>query len=231
MKRMNRMGAPRDRPALLVFAKAPVPGTVKTRLCPPLTPRSAALLYRAMLRDTTRTAGASGCDTFFCYSPRGSKTLLRTVVGEQRLVWQGIGDLGARLARCFQRAFAAGYRKVIAIGADSPTLPVERIARAARKLDKADLVIGPADDGGYYLIGLARWVPNLFQAIPWSTGDVVSTTIARARARRLRWSLIDPLHDVDAPSDLRVLISEIRRGLSVPHTEGALRRCGLLDPD
>lgn len=226
---MNPISTPRKRPALLVFAKAPVPGTVKTRLCPPLTPKSAATLYRAMLRDTTLIATASGCETFFCYSPRGSRGMLRAVIGNRRFRWQGIGDLGARLARCFQRAFAIGYGKVIAIGADSPTLPVERITDAVRELDRADLVIGPADDGGYYLIGLSHWAPDVFQAIPWSTRDVVSRTIACARKRRMSWSVIATLHDVDGPSDLTVLISEIRRGLSVPHTERALRRLGLLN--
>ncbi|MBI2841568.1 MAG: TIGR04282 family arsenosugar biosynthesis glycosyltransferase [Acidobacteria bacterium] len=229
MKRVNRISALHERPALLVFAKAPVPGTVKTRLCPPLTPKNAALLYRAMLRDTTRIAGASGCDTFFCYSPRGSKAMLRRVIGDQQFIWQGTGDLGARLARCFQRALGVGYRKVIAIGADSPTLPVERITAAARELDRADLVVGPAVDGGYYLIGLSRWAPDVFRAIPWSTGDVLSRTIARARTRRIRWSVLDPLHDVDQPSDLLIVISEIRKGLDIPHTEKALARCGLFN--
>lgn len=220
---MRLWGGRRSATALLVFAKAPQPGLVKTRLCPPLTPTQAARLYRAMLVDTARSVRRLGVDILFFYTPRGSRATIARLVGSRRLVWQGGGDLGARLTRAFARAFGFGYAKVIAIGSDSPSLPIEYIEECVRRLDQLDIVIGPADDGGYYLLGLARVAPSLFEEIDWSTGRVSAQTRARAHALGLRSHVLPHWYDVDDLASLRRLSIESRRAACLSHTRRAIK--------
>ncbi|MBI4348257.1 MAG: TIGR04282 family arsenosugar biosynthesis glycosyltransferase [Elusimicrobia bacterium] len=171
---------------MLVFLKDPVPGRVKTRLIGALGPRGAARAYAAILEET-----------------RGTLSRLRGI----RIVWvrerlQGEGDLGARLARAFSRAFRAGARRVCVIGTDSPAISVRLLERAFAALRRADVVLGPSEDGGYYLLGLNAGEPRLFRSVPWSSPRVLAVTRRRARVLGLKTRLLPRLYDVDHPADL-----------------------------
>ena len=115
---------------------------------------------------------------------------------------QGNGDLGKRLQLAFADAFSVGVQRVVAIGADCPSLSTKMISRALDLLRTNDLVLGPASDGGYYLIGLGRLFPEIFINIPWGTDKVFAQTLNCARRLDLSVALLDPLSDVDRPEDL-----------------------------
>src|SRR5437899_1971265 len=146
--------------AIVVFAKAPEPGRVKTRLCPPLTPEGAADLHQACLCDLwERLARLSPVRRVICHDPPESGPLFRRLLGsETEMLPQSEGDLGEKLIAAFQTLFARGLGPVVAVGADSPDLPLTLVSSALRVLAAGphDVVVGPAVDGGYTLIGLNR---------------------------------------------------------------------------
>lgn len=184
---------------IVVFAKEPVPGQVKTRLIPALGAQGAAALAREMLDRTLAEAQATGLAVELCGDPDPAGWL-----GPEprvRVTAQGSGDLGERLARAARRVLGEGGRLLL-IGTDCPELDRRRLREAAAALDTHDAVIHPADDGGYALLGLKRFDPSLFEGISWSTGAVASETIARIQA--LDWSFWvgESLRDVDRPADL-----------------------------
>jgi len=188
---------------IVVFAKAPVAGCVKTRLIPVLGEAGAARLAQRMLADTVAHALAAGLATpELCATPHPDDPawtgLLPTGV---RLSDQGPGDLGQRLAAAATRVIDGGER-ILLIGTDCPELDGKRLGEASAQLESHDAVIHPARDGGYVLLGLACTDPSLFDDIAWSTDAVAATTIARIRA--LGWSLFvgDILSDIDEPADL-----------------------------
>ncbi|MBU2538315.1 MAG: TIGR04282 family arsenosugar biosynthesis glycosyltransferase, partial [Proteobacteria bacterium] len=123
--------------------------------------------------------------------------------GDIPCVPQGEGDLGDRLRRAFTLAFARDTRRVVIIGADCPGLSPTLFSQAFAALDHKDLVIGPAMDGGYYLIGLSHPAPSLFSDIPWGSGKVLAATLNQAKTLNLSNHLLEPLADVDRPEDLR----------------------------
>lgn len=199
------MRAPRGE-HLVVLARRAEPGAAKTRLIPLLGPRGAARLHAELLAGTleaarrfARRAGRSaelrltGTPSDGPWAPRG----WRHATGEQ-----GPGDLGARLGRALEAAFARGARRVLAIGSDCPDLGPRHLEAAARALDGADLVLGPARDGGYWLLGLRRPVPALWTGMPWGGGDLLARTLAAARAAGLRVARLETLGDLDTPADL-----------------------------
>lgn len=207
-------GSAQQTTALAIFAKAPVPGQVKTRLCPPLTPDEAATLHGSFVLDTLeRTRTAVGkfklpIDRYLGCAPSSSLVFFKIMEERQAvsLFDQDGEDLGIRMARAFEHLFTRGYRSVILVGTDVPTLPLERYQQAAKLLETHDLVLGPALDGGYYLIGLTKPAPALFQNIPWSTDQVLSLTKAQADKLALSTALLPEWRDVDTPDDLRALI-------------------------
>jgi rSAM/selenodomain-associated transferase 1 len=188
---------------IVIFAKAPVTGKVKTRLIPALGADGAALLASQMLTRTVAEAVAAGVDHVeLCADPDPAHPdWERHIPRHLPLSAQGEGDLGDRLARTAQRVIAGGER-VILIGTDCPDLDRRRLAAAAQSLETHDAVIHCARDGGYVLLGLARFDPNLFSGIAWSTGRVAKQTLARIET--LGWSLHvgETLRDVDVPADL-----------------------------
>jgi len=188
---------------IVIFAKAPVPGNVKTRLIPVLGEVGAARLAQRMIADTVEHALAAGLATpELCATPPPDDSAwaghLPTGV---RLSDQGPGDLGQRLAAAAKRVIDDGER-ILLIGTDCPELDGKRLGEAASKLESYDAMIHPARDGGYVLLGLARTDPSIFDDIAWSTDAVAATTIARIEA--LGWSLFvgDILSDIDQPADL-----------------------------
>jgi rSAM/selenodomain-associated transferase 1 len=184
-----------------VFARTPEPGRVKTRLIPVLRAAEAAELYEALLLDTIDVV-ESCARTVVAFTPSGGRRTLERLLGpRRRLLPQGPGDLGQRLARVFGLLCERGQPAMI-VGSDCPAMTASRIRSAADRLRRADVVIGPSLDGGYDLIGLGRSRPELFRDIPWSTGSVLETTLDRAREASLRVELLEATRDLDTPEDL-----------------------------
>lgn len=191
--------------ALIVFLKHPEPGTVKTRLIPVLGAEIAAELYRvlceAVLAGTVPRPGEFERLVFF--APPEAAEQVRGWLPSVRLLPQAGGDLGARMGGASARAFDRGAERVALIGTDSPAVSRATVVEALEALDAADLVLGPAEDGGYYLLALRKPRPELFDGMTWSTPVVLEETVARADTASLRVHLLAPLRDIDTPEDLR----------------------------
>ncbi|MBI4227398.1 MAG: TIGR04283 family arsenosugar biosynthesis glycosyltransferase [Candidatus Omnitrophica bacterium] len=197
---------------LVVMAKAPLPGRVKTRLTPPLSPDEAAQLARAFLDDTLRRVEQlPRTHLVIAVDSPDAVPFLRTMAPTAEVVPQAAGDLGARMSAVVRDRLARGASAVLLIGSDHPTLPKPILARAARYIEEGSdqVVLGPANDGGYYLIGLTRPHPELFFDIPWSTPQVFAATVARAEAAGLPVRRLPAWYDVDTPDDL----ARLRRDL------------------
>jgi len=203
--------------ALVLMAKAPIEGQVKTRLIGPLTAEDARQLYIAFLNDTFALMEAAaderdGLSLVLCYTPEGAEEAFEDVEREGSLMIPQRGeDLGRRLANCFAEVFKLGFDSVVAIGGDSPTLPEEMLHEAFDSLaDDNDVVIVPAEDDGYCLIGMRRAHAEIFQNIPWGTGGVMAATEAQAKKMGLNLIVGPPWHDVDTPEELERLKEELR---------------------
>jgi len=198
--------------AIAVMAKLPEPGNVKTRLCPPLTWRQAADLYEAFFIDTVSlVSGIEEADTFIAYDPDSAFDFFsRMLSAPMKCIPQGPGDLGARLSGISRRVFSRGYRKLVIVASDTPHLPQDFIRMAFARLDDTDVVLGPCDDGGYYLIGSCLHAPALFAGIPWSTSRVLDRSIGRAHDAGLTWELLPPCYDIDTIKDAERLITDVQ---------------------
>ena len=192
---------------LIIFAKEPVPGQVKTRLCPPLNPEEAAELYRCFLADVLEEMQRlSDVALALAYTPVDARPFFQELVPpEVRLVPQSGADLGERLSAACHWALSSGFRAVMIRNSDSPDLPGELVRQAGDLLrtGQTQVVLGPAPDGGYYLVGLAVPPGNLFQGIAWSTATVLDETLSRIRGRGLALHLLPPWADIDGFSDLQ----------------------------
>jgi rSAM/selenodomain-associated transferase 1 len=193
--------------ALLVFAKTPKPGKVKTRLLAAVSPQAAAALHAACIEDTLRLAlKVRGCDVFV-FGAGGTnyfqKLTKRMGTGKRvRVSPQRGADLGARMENAFRKCFAMGYRDVVVIGTDTPWMGAERLRQAFAELRANDVVIGPAEDGGYYLLGTRKMLPGIFREIPWSTERVLKLTLEVIARENLRGKLLRRDFDLDRPEDL-----------------------------
>jgi len=192
--------------ALIIFARHPVPGQVKTRLSPPLSPEEAAELYRCMLEDIlARTESLAGLERYLFFEGGDGEAayFARTAPDMARFLQQG-DDLGARMAAAFRRVFADGHGIAVIIGTDSPDLPVTYIQEACERLQQGniDAVFGPSGDGGYYLLGMGKLHGGLFRNITWSSDMVLRESLQRAAEEGLRVALLPGWHDVDRPEDL-----------------------------
>ena len=199
--------------ALIVFLKYPEPGAVKTRLVPLLGAETAAGLYRALCEEVLRTTvpRPGEYERLVFFSPPGAAEAVRAWLPGVRLLPQSGGDLGARMAAAFARAFGRGAERAAIVGTDSPAVSRETVAGALDALDGADVVVGPAEDGGYYLLALRQPRPELFDGMAWSTPAVLEATLARAGEAGLRVRQIARLRDVDLPGDLRAEWPRVRR--------------------
>ncbi|MDI1238692.1 MAG: TIGR04282 family arsenosugar biosynthesis glycosyltransferase [Polaromonas sp.] len=195
---------------LVIFAKAPQPGAVKTRLIPALGADGAAALARAMLDHTLQQALAAGLDAVeLCLSPAPGDTAWHGVTLPAGVVCtaQGEGDLGERMDRALQRALALHTGPVLLIGTDCPALGSAHLREAARQLVHHDAVLLPVADGGYVLIGLQAPCPAIFTNMAWSTPAVAAETLHRLAALGLRVWQGPMLHDIDEAADLAHLPS------------------------
>jgi rSAM/selenodomain-associated transferase 1 len=218
---------PRQDGALVVFAKAPIPGHVKTRLCPPLTPDEAATVHGSFVLDTLeRTRAAVSkfrlpVDRYLACAPSSTLTFFKIMEERQavRLLDQEGDELGSRMNRAFETLFAQGYGRVVIVGTDVPSLPLETYEQAVQLLNGHDVVLGPAVDGGYYAVGLKKGAPALFQDIPWSTDRVLALTKEKAAGLGLSVGLLPEWRDVDTIDDLNALFDASRLDATKPKRE------------
>lgn len=189
-------------PTVAVFLKAPRLGAVKTRLAAEVGPRHALRLYRVMVARTLDAVRAAGLDATVWYTPPDAAAEMRFWLGD---AWplrpQASGDLGARLAAA-HRAVETG-RGWLAIGADCPGVDPRLLADAAACVSAGEVVLGPALDGGYYLVGGIAPLPDIFSGIPWGTERVLTETRARLALLGVRWRELVTLRDVDTAADAR----------------------------
>lgn len=219
--------------SLIVFAKLPVPGRVKTRLTPPLTPEEAAELYRCMLLDTlakVRSLPQVQRFLFFQDEPAAFPYFQGIAPDFVLLPQQGC-DLGARMAGAFREILSRGHQRVVIVGTDAPDLPVDYLHQAFRALaeESVDVVFGPSADGGYYLLALKAVPDCLFAGIAWSTGTVLAESLTRAEEAGLRVRLLPEWHDVDTPTDL-LRKGLVQAGNGAPLTREFVQRLRLNSP-
>lgn len=229
----------RPRCALALMAKVPVVGAVKTRLTPPLTPEEAATLSACFLRDMTMniaSLNANGTAGVVLYTPADAERLLSDLIPNNfRLIAQRGETLGERLINAATQLLSNGFESVCLINSDSPTLPTGIFTTAATLLaqDGDRVVLGPSQDGGYYLIGLKHPHRYLFERIAWSTADVLAHTTNRAAEIELPVELLPTWYDVDDAATLGLLGDELsldghdgrsrfRGGFAAPHTRDYL---------
>jgi rSAM/selenodomain-associated transferase 1 len=210
---------------VILMAKAPVPGAVKTRLCPPLTPAGAARLYDRLLRDTaSRIRSVDRVRRMAFHDPPGASDFFRSAPfrGFEARPQRG-ADLGERMSRAAAEAFAEGAGRVAIVGADCPDMTASRIAMAFRELrDGADAAFGPATDGGFYLAAFREPPGALFgRGIAWGTGTVMAAVAARCRLRGMAWSLLPEARDVDTPEDLAWLLEREGKGVGISAGEAS----------
>ena len=200
-------------PAVAVMAKVPGVGPVKSRLHSALTADRATELYRCFLMDRLdAVAGLPGVCPVVAFTPAEAEDEMRALTpGGCRLVPQRGADLGERLSTLLTGLLADGHAGAIALDSDSPTLPMRYVMDAAKILEAGthDVVLGPCEDGGYYLIGLRAPQPRLFAGVPWSTGAVLGATLEKASASGLSVHLLPRWFDVDTEHDLKRLHAEI----------------------
>lgn len=214
------------------MAKAPAPGRVKTRLIPALGAEGAARLARAFLIDTVTVARdaalRAGGAAYVIASPDEACAPLAALTGLDALP-QGDGGLGERLVAAFARLFALGHGHVLLLGADAPTLPPRHLAAALDLIAQrpGHAVFGPAEDGGYWCVGLDRPAPALFEAIAWGTARVLDDTRAAAARAGIPLALAPSWHDIDEPADLARLVAELADNpAAAPATRAALAEPG-----
>lgn len=216
-------------PTVILFLKAPRPGFVKTRLAAEVGAPAATAIYRQLAQEQRRRIPAKWRAEVH-FAPADAEPEMRVWLGGRGVFRPQVdGDLGARLSAGFAAAFQAGGAPVIAIGGDCPALDAACLEEARRTLREADVVLGPADDGGYYLIGLNRPTPELFAGIPWSTPQALEATVARAARAGLRVRLLGTKLDIDdaaswkkylrsTGSDVTVIIPTLNEAARIERT-------------
>jgi len=199
--------------ALAIMVKQPIPGRVKTRLCPPLTPEQATELYRCFLLDkmaqVRRLAAAA---PYLAFTPREAEAYFHGLAGEMFSLTPQEGEgLGERLNHLSAHLLALAHPGAVIIDSDTPSLPDQFLAEAVERMtdDHTDAVFGPAEDGGYYLVGLRRSAPAVFQGITWSSPVVLAQTLRAAAGAGLRVHLLPPWYDVDTGKDLARLTRDL----------------------
>jgi len=203
--------------AVIVFCKPPVAGRVKTRLIGALSARQAAEIHEACVKDTIAMVNALPGAKRWLYvaSSRAAaqRMAAHILLGMKwKVVTQRGSDLGERMRNAIEEQLHAGAEKVVIVGTDSPWMGGERIARALQLLDKTDVVLGPSEDGGYYLVAARQAVSKMFSGIHWGTVEVLPKTLRALRAMRTSFHLLKRDFDLDRPEDLRRVKQKAARG-------------------
>jgi uncharacterized protein len=199
---------------VVVVAKEPMPGKVKTRLCPELSPADAAGLYRCFLLDRIREISTlTGVDRGIAYTPEEALETFSALAGDGFELFPQRGDgLGERLNNIFLDKLGQGYDAVAIVDSDSPDLPNSMVKESLWLLlsKQAEVVFGPCHDGGYYLVGMRKAHPALFRGIPWSTGDVLSVSLEKAGELGLNVRLLSSWNDLDTFEDILEFYSKYK---------------------
>ena len=200
--------------ALIVVAKQPAPGRTKTRLSPPLKPEQASKLYECFLNDTLDLIRqVKQVQPVVAFLPAGAEGYFQQLASDFDLIQQEGPDLGARLDNAISSYLSRGYQRVVIMNSDSPTLPSDHLCQAFASLEAgADVVLGPCEDGGYYLIGVKQPIPRLLQEVKMSTPTVAADTIALADEENLKVHLLPSWYDVDDAASLKRLAEEVTNG-------------------
>jgi rSAM/selenodomain-associated transferase 1 len=218
--------------ALIIFARAPLAGEVKTRLIPALGAEGAAELYRCFLLDTLAAAAGVEADAIVAAAEEGQVAAVRALAAETcpraEVIAQEGRDLGERMRNAFRLTLGSGYERAVILGSDAPSLPWERVREALRLAGERDVVLGPCLDGGYYLIGMHAVAPRLFEGIEWGGPTVLAETLRKAQELGLTVAQLEPWYDVDTPQDLERLRAELaeEEGIACPRTWVRLREMG-----
>ena len=218
---------------LIVFVKNPIPGAVKTRLQTRYAPDQVAALYTAFVRDVLARAESIDIDRrVIAFDPPDAESEVRALFGGGKAQWQYVpqvqDDLGARMREALVQQLDAGASAVVLIGTDIPSLPAHHITQAFDLLRAKDVVLGPSTDGGYYLVGVSKPAPEIFEDVEWSTPSVLSQTIDRVQRAGHTLGLVPPYFDVDTPDELDFLLAQARAtklatGVDpLPHTHACL---------
>lgn len=191
--------------ALVVFARAPEIGRVKTRLAADVGTERALTIYRELGgRVLEGVRGLPDCELVVAYTPEGGgETVREWLGGDVRLEPQSGDDLGARMLAAITQRTREGAERVVVIGTDCPSVDGDVVEHAFARLDSADVVLGPATDGGYYLIGMTRPRPEIFRDVPWSSPETLAITLERAEAHGLSVALLEERRDIDTIEDWR----------------------------
>lgn len=199
---------PKQKTAIAVMFKLPVPGRVKTRLVPPLTEAQAAELHGCMVVDTfSRVSDVDGVELYAAVAGHGGDLPPGFIPAGVEVIPQRGGDLGERIINVFSDVFSRGHSQVIVIGSDSPDLPDGYVEEALSALGgpDTDMVLGPASDGGYVLVGMNEPRSEPFTGISWGTATVTNETLERAESAGISVGLMSEWRDIDTPEDLRLL--------------------------
>ncbi|MDZ7758466.1 TIGR04282 family arsenosugar biosynthesis glycosyltransferase [Rhodohalobacter sp.] len=186
---------------LIIFVKNPVEGEVKTRLASSVGDEKALEVYQQLLKITARETAGVKADKLVSYS----KYVEESDDFEEDIFEKSVqikGNLGEKMKHAFRSGFDQGYHRIVLIGSDCPKISQSLIDEAFEKLSDADSVIGPSDDGGYYLIGLSRFMPEIFDDIEWSTSSVFSSTVKALDDMKATYHVLKKLNDIDTESDL-----------------------------
>lgn len=187
---------------LIIFTRYPEAGLVKTRLIPALGEAGAAEIHKIMTEETVKMALKTGIEIEIHFTGGSYKQIQKWLGNRFKYRDQAGGTLGERLSDSFNQAFSEGLKRAIIIGTDCPEITSNHIREAFTLLQKSDLVLGPALDGGYYLIGLSSFHHNLFKNIKWGSNLVYQQTMATARNLNLKIAELEKLADIDRPEDL-----------------------------
>ncbi len=207
---------------IIVFAKAPDPGSVKSRLHPTLNTEERARLQAAMILDTLHLSDPLPSRRVLACAPDVDHPFFLKCSRERSLdlIQQKGESLGERMKNAFGWGFSQGYERVVLIGCDAPTLPTDFIQQAFDHLERASVVVGPSLDGGYYLIGARPPLADLFSGIQWGGDQVFSATLHKVNAEKLDCELLPFWYDIDRPADLiflkEILALHARQGMPLP---------------
>jgi rSAM/selenodomain-associated transferase 1 len=203
--------------AVVIMARKPEPGKVKTRLVPPLSPEDASKLYHCFLLDKIeQVKEVNGASHIVAFTPESSRDFFEEIISQDfKLLAQKGENLGSRLANVSDSLFDERYERILILDSDSPNLPTQYITEGLKALETVDVVLGPCEDGGYYLIGLSSKIPQIFEGIPWSTPAVAMMTVEKARELGKTVTLLPQWYDVDTIDDLKRLKKELEEYLKV----------------
>lgn len=202
--------------AVIIFVKRPLSGYVKTRLAASIGEKHATELYRCMLADLAETLRKLACTKIICFTPDNAETQseLTNYFGKDNIYLAQKGEtLGKRLIHAYEYGFKYGFSNLILIGSDTPHLTPVVFENAFNKVDAGIVVLGPSNDGGYYLLGLKKetFFKKIFQKIKWSTTQVLDQTIQRIINENKKYYLLEELIDIDDENDLRLVLNELEQ--------------------